>query len=139
MPMPATKGVSLSVLVPVYNEKYLVSTSLARLTLLQASEQLSRIEVIVVDDGSTDGTDAVLRNFEACHCPSPPEESKMSWIFLHHERNAGKGAAVQTALARASGEISVIHDADLEYDPRDLLHIVRVLVEQDADAVFGSR
>ena len=65
--------------------------------------------------------------------------SKLTWRFLRHERNGGKGAAIRTALAQATCELTVIHDADLEYHPRDLLRLVRVFVEEEADAVFGSR
>ena len=125
---------SLSVLVPVYNEQYLVAESLGRLEVLADSPHLERTEVVVVDDCSTDGTAKVLAEFAASRAGS-----RLTWHFLRHERNGGKGAAIRTALAKATGELSVIHDADLEYHPRDLLHIVKVFVEEKADAVFGSR
>ena len=125
---------SLSVLVPVYNEQYLVAESLGRLEVLAASPHLERIEVIVVDDCSTDGTAAVLSAFAASRAGS-----RVTWRFSRHERNGGKGAAIRTALAQATCELSVIHDADLEYHPRDLLRVVQVFVEEKADAVFGSR
>ena len=125
---------SLSVLVPVYNEEYLVAESLGRLEVLSASPHLSRVEVIVVDDHSTDGTPQVLEAFAAGRAAS-----KLAWRFLRHERNGGKGAAIRTALAQATCELTVIHDADLEYHPRDLLRLVRVFVDEEADAVFGSR
>ena len=127
---------SLSVLVPVYNEQHLVATSLARLEALGASPALSRVQVIVVDDCSRDATPAVLRAFEASRAGRP---SKLDWTFLRHERNGGKGKAIQTALARAECELSVIHDADLEYHPEDLLRMVDVFDRYGADAVFGSR
>jgi len=127
---------SLSVLVPVYNEQYLVSTSLSRLEVLADSPHLEDVEVIVVDDCSTDGTPEALRRFEEKHSA---EGSRIRWRFLRHERNGGKGRAIRTALEQASCEISVIHDADLEYHPKDLLRIVRLFVEEGADAVFGSR
>jgi glycosyltransferase involved in cell wall biosynthesis/phospholipid N-methyltransferase len=127
---------SLSVLVPVYNEQYLVAASLDRLKILEGSPHLDRIEVIVVDDCSRDDTPRVLEQFRAA---LPATGSKLSWTFLTHPKNGGKGRAVQTALAKATCEISVIHDADLEYHPRDLLRIVKVFVEEEADAVFGSR
>jgi glycosyltransferase involved in cell wall biosynthesis len=126
---------SLSVLVPVYNEQFLVAESLDRLRVLETSPHLSRIEVIVVDDCSKDDTPAVLERFRA----ELPAESKISWTFLRHEKNGGKGKAIQTALDNASCELTVIHDADLEYHPRDLLRIVRTFVDEEADAVFGSR
>jgi glycosyltransferase involved in cell wall biosynthesis len=128
---------SLSVLVPVYNEQYLVAESLRRLEVLTTSPHLERVEVIVVDDCSKDGTAGVLRAFEAERAAAP--NPAISWRFLRHAKNGGKGQAVRTALAEATCELSVIHDADLEYHPRDLLRIVAVFVEHGADAVFGSR
>jgi glycosyltransferase involved in cell wall biosynthesis len=128
---------SLSVLVPVYNEQYLVSESLRRLEVLATSPHLSRVEVIVVDDCSTDGTGEVLRAFEAERRAAP--DARLAWRFLRHTRNGGKGHAIRTALAEATCEIAVIHDADLEYHAQDLLRIVKVFVDESADAVFGSR
>lgn len=139
-PMPEEKAqqkqTSLSVLVPVYNEQYLVAASLQRLKILDASPRLSRVEIIVVDDCSTDETPSVLERFKAS---LRKEKTKLSWEFVRHSSNAGKGKAVQTALSKATCEISVIHDADLEYHPKDLLRIVDVFVDESADAVFGSR
>ncbi len=129
--------ISLSVLVPAYNERHLVASSLARLQLLERSPLLSAVQVVVVDDGSTDGTREVLRKFEREELARPGR--KLTWVFLRHEANRGKGAAVQTALERAEGEVSVIHDADLEYDPKDLLRLAEVFTRHHADAVFGSR
>jgi glycosyltransferase involved in cell wall biosynthesis len=126
---------SLSVLVPVYNEEYLVAASLSRLLALEKSPHLDRIEVIVVDDCSRDGTPRALEQFRAGLDPA----SRIQWTFLRHEQNGGKGRAIQTALARATCAITVFHDADLEYHPRDLLRIVQVFVDEEADAVFGSR
>src|SRR5512138_477968 len=111
MPPAMATPTSLSVLVPVYNEEHLVATSLARLKVLEGSELLSRVQVIVVDDCSRDGTAAVLWRFEAEQGRAGP--SKIEWIFLRHDENGGKGAAIRTALAHATCEISVIHDADL--------------------------
>ena len=128
---------SLSVLVPVYNEQHLVATSLARLAVLDESPHLERIEVIVVDDCSKDGTTEVLQRFREEQTARPG--SRISWTFLRHEKNQGKGGAIRTALARATCDISVIHDADLEYHPKDLLRITEVFVDEGADAVYGSR
>jgi glycosyltransferase involved in cell wall biosynthesis len=131
----SNRRVSLSILVPVYNERHLVADSLHRLEVLDKDQSLSRIEVIVVDDGSVDGTREVLDEFAA----SRRDTERFSWKFLRHEENAGKGSAIRTALEHATGEISIIHDADLEYDPADISRIVRVFLQHDADAVFGSR
>ncbi len=151
---------SLSVLVPVFDEQHLVAASLARLEVLRDSPHLDRVQVIVLDDSSRDATPEVLRAFAAERgitlappSPSAPRgrtapgaalrgsgrHGGIEWLFLRHERNGGKGAAVRSALAHADCELSVIHDADLEYHPRDLLRIVKVFVEEGADAVFGSR
>ena len=128
---------SLSVLVPVYNEEHLVAASLGRLRRLEESPLLERVEIIVVDDGSTDRTAEVLDAFRQ----DLPEggSSTVTWFFLRHEKNRSKGSAVRTALEKATGEISVVHDADLEYNPRDLLRIVEVFLTEEADAVYGSR
>ena len=126
---------SLSVLVPVYNEQFLVAASLERLKILEASPHLDRIEIIVVDDCSRDETPRALEQFHTSLAPG----GKIQWTFLRHEKNGGKGMAIRTALEKATCEITVIHDADLEYNPRDLLQIVKVFVEEEADAVFGSR
>jgi glycosyltransferase involved in cell wall biosynthesis len=127
---------SLSVLVPAYNEQHLVASSLSRLTILTTSPLLERVEIIVVDDCSTDGTAQVLRDFAASREHS---EGALTWHFLRHDVNQGKGKAIQTALERATCELTVIHDADLEYHPRDLLRLVEVFLDERADAVFGSR
>jgi glycosyltransferase involved in cell wall biosynthesis len=157
---PAPQKTSLTVLVPVYNEQHLVATSLARLEVLATSPHLERVQVVVVDDSSSDGSPAVLREFAAergiALAPALPwvrrgstppaavelgrgAHAGVEWVFLQHDRNGGKGAAVRSALAQAGCEVTVIHDADLEYHPRDLLRIVKVFVEDGADAVFGSR
>jgi len=152
---------SLSVLVPVFDEQHLVAASLARLEILRESPHLERVQVVVVDDSSRDATAEVLRAFAAERgitlAPTAPAAPRakgspaaalrgrgrhggdFEWVFLRHDRNGGKGTAVRTALAHADCELSVIHDADLEYHPRDLIRIVKVFVDDDADAVFGSR
>lgn len=127
---------SLSVLVPVYNEQYLVAASLDRLRVLAESPLLDRIQVIVVDDRSADQTPEVLRRFAV---QDGLGGGKIRWEFVQHERNLGKGGAVRSAIERADCELSVIHDADLEYHPRDLLKMIPLFLEEGADAVFGSR
>jgi len=129
---------SLSVLIPAFNEARFIAEALARLRVLETSSVLARVEVIVVDDCSTDETAGEIARFRE-------EELKrasttLAYTFVRHAHNAGKGAAVRTALALATGEVTVIHDADLEYDPRDFLPIVRMLDDDSSlDAVYGSR
>ena len=128
---------TLSVIVPAYNEQFLVEASLARLEVLGESPLLEQIKVIVVDDGSSDGTaDAIARFRESRESRGRP---KFSWIWVRHEKNSGKGAAIRTGLTHVDTELVVIHDADLEYHPGDLLKMVEVFLYEDADAVFGSR
>jgi len=122
-------AVSLSVIVPVYNERHLVGASLRGLLALSAPE-ISRIEVIVVDDCSTDGSYEVVERIA---------RSDARVRVLRHDRNQGKGAAVRTGIEVATGEITIFHDADLEYDPNDMPSVLRPFLEAGADAVFGSR
>jgi glycosyltransferase involved in cell wall biosynthesis len=122
---------SLSVIVPVYNERHLVAESLRR--VLAASpgwEGVSEVEVLVVEDGSTDGTREVLRELAA---------AEPRFTLIEHPRNQGKGAAVRSGIAAAQGDLIVFHDADLEYDPRDIGRMVKPFLEDGADVVYGSR
>lgn len=128
---------SLSVIVPAYNEQHLVAPSLDRLRLLGESPFLDRVRVIVVDDGSSDGTAAVLEQFNRSLAETPA--GKLDWIFIRHPSNQGKAAAIHTGLLYADTELTVIHDADLEYHPQDLIKMVKVFLQEPADAVFGSR
>src|SRR6266699_5192193 len=100
----------LSVLVPVYNEQHVVEASLRRVLALE-HELLSHLEVIVVDDCSTDGTRTILQRLAA-------EDGRIA--LYCHDQNQGKGAAIRSALAHATGDIIIIHDADLEYNPADI-------------------
>jgi glycosyltransferase involved in cell wall biosynthesis len=126
---PAPKSFRLSVLVPVYNERHVVEGSLHRVQMLE-HELISSLQIIVVDDCSTDGTWNVLERVAA-------EDSRIT--LLRHERNQGKGAAIRTALAYATGDITVVHDADFEYNPADIPALLLPFAEEGADAVFGSR
>src|SRR5439155_19023096 len=94
-----------------------------------------RKQIILVDDCSTDGTRAVL---EALRDGAPPDGSDRL-EFLFHTRNMGKGAAVRTALPRVEGEIALIQDADLEYDPGEYPRLMQPIIDGHADVVFGSR
>ena len=126
---PISTSFSLSVLVPVYNERYLVGTSLRRVLAIR-DEIIHSLEVIVVDDCSTDGSWEILQAIAA-------EDERV--ILLRHEHNMGKGAALRTALEHATGEISIVHDADLEYNPADIPSLLLPFAAEAADAVFGSR
>ncbi|MCI0485705.1 MAG: bifunctional glycosyltransferase/class I SAM-dependent methyltransferase [Blastocatellia bacterium] len=119
----------LSVLVPVYNERHVVEPSLRRALALD-HELISEIEMIVVDDFSTDGTWEILERLAA-------EDRRIT--LLRHERNQGKGAAIRTAVAHATGDICIVQDADLEYNPEDIPSLLVPFAREGADAVFGSR
>jgi len=128
-PIHADNSLGLSILVPLYNERYLVESSVSRLLSVQ-SDFIKEIEVIIVDDGSTDGSWETVQNMAGA--------DRRIKLF-RHERNQGKGAAVRTALFHATKEICVIHDADMEYNPEDLPLLLRPFLGEGADAVFGSR
>jgi glycosyltransferase involved in cell wall biosynthesis len=115
----------LSVIVPVYNERNTVVEVLRR---IRAVELPLALEVIVVDDGSTDGTAKVL---------SALEDSTVK--VLHHVVNRGQGAAIRTALEKASGDLVLICDADLEYDPDDWPRLLDPVLKGKAVVVYGSR
>lgn len=114
----------LSVLIPVYNEKNTLREIVKRVQAVGLAS-----EIILVDDGSTDGT----RDFY-------PELEKLPGVrVILHEKNQGKGAAVRTAIQAATGDILLIQDADLEYDPREYPNLLKPLEEGLADVVYGSR
>jgi dolichol-phosphate hexosyltransferase len=117
----------LSILMPVYNEVATVGQAVAEVL---AADLPVTSEIILVDDGSTDGTRQVL---EAADWPA--DRVRIHW----HDQNRGKGAAVRTALADARGEFATIFDADLEYAPDDLRTLLPPLIDGTANAVFGVR
>jgi glycosyltransferase involved in cell wall biosynthesis len=134
----ARSSTTLSVIVPAYNEQYLIEASLHGLAVLDESPRLQQIKVIVVNDCSTDGTAEAIRRFQS-RLETSQDFKKFTWIWLDHAQNMGKGAAIRTALQHVDTHLVVIHDADLEYHPRDLLQMVDLFLFEDADAVFGSR
>ena len=115
---------NLSVVIPVYNEVDNIGEILKRVQSLKLAN-----EIIVVDDGSTDGTRALLTELDG----------KKNVRVILHEYNQGKGAAVVTGLRAAQGDLLLIQDADLEYDPRDYPELVKPINEDIADVVYGSR
>jgi glycosyltransferase involved in cell wall biosynthesis/phospholipid N-methyltransferase len=123
-------GVKLSVIIPVYNERYLVGELIRRVLAVSAPE-IRELEVLLVDDGSSDGSLDVMRQLAAAH----PERLRL----LEQTKNQGKGAALRRGIAEASGDVILFQDADLEYDPRDYPRLVRPFLEDGADVVYGSR
>jgi glycosyltransferase involved in cell wall biosynthesis len=117
--------VTLSVVIPAYNEINTAETLLRRVREVPLD-----LEVIVVDDGSTDGTRELLKKLE---------EEGLIDILVFHEVNKGKGAALQTGFQKATGDVTVVQDADLEYDPFEFPLLLRPILSKKADAVYGSR
>jgi len=114
----------LTVIIPAYNEKSTICEIVQRVRAVERHDQL-----IVVDDGSSDGTRELLRQLE------PSDDLTV----LFHQTNRGKGAAVRTGLEHATGDIILIQDADLEYDPREYPALLQPIIEGRAQVVYGSR
>jgi glycosyltransferase involved in cell wall biosynthesis len=114
----------LSIVIPVYNERNTLGEILRRVRAVPIPK-----EIIVVDDGSTDGTRDVLKSLEG----------ELDLRILYHEKNRGKGAALKTGFQEAAGSIILVQDADLEYDPGEYGRLIQPIVQDEADVVFGSR
>ncbi len=121
----STDSPCISIVVPAFNESATIKTLIGR---LRESLGTMSYEIVIVDDGSTDGTAELIQ-----------ELSGGPVRAFCHERNQGKGAALRTAIGHAVGEIVVIQDADLEYDPKDIPSLVQPILDGHADVVFGSR
>ena len=119
----------VSVIIPVYNEEQFVGKVVDRVRKVRIHGTNPSHDIVVVDDGSTDGTPGVLRRMA---------EKKLITL-ASHDKNSGKGAAIRTGLRKASGDIVLVQDADLEYDPGEYHKLVAPIIEGRADVVFGSR
>lgn len=122
----------LSVLIPVYNERDTVREVIERVKAIAIPK-----EILLVDDCSKDGTWDVLQQIEREQPAAGPFENRIR--IARHEKNRGKGAALRTAIKEASGDILLIQDADLEYDPQDYYDLVYPILDNKADVVYGSR
>ncbi|HSF38426.1 MAG TPA: glycosyltransferase, partial [Thermoanaerobaculia bacterium] len=122
-------GIKLSVIIPVYNERFLVE-ELVRRVLAVSAPEIREMELVIVNDGSKDGSTEILRALAAKH----PDR-----IRLIEQENQGKGSAIRRGIAEATGDLIMFQDADLEYDPRDYVRLVRPFLEDGADVVYGSR
>ncbi|MEA5418150.1 glycosyltransferase family 2 protein [Spirulina sp. CCNP1310] len=115
----------LSVIIPCYNE----STTIHQIVAAVKASPIQNLEIIIVDDGSTDGTRDIL-------------ETQITGLvdqIIYHPRNQGKGAALRTGFRAATGEIVIVQDADLEYDPQEYPLVIDPILKNRADVVFGSR
>jgi glycosyltransferase involved in cell wall biosynthesis len=112
----------VTIILPAYNEERTLAQILSRLLALDLNK-----EVIVVDDASTDSTDAIIRSFGD------------TVIHITQPHNQGKGAAIRTALAAARGDVSIIQDADLEYSPEQIPSLVAPIIAKECDVVYGTR
>ena len=115
----------LTIVIPCYNEAATIRSLVAAVRAAPVADK----EIIIVDDCSTDGTQDILRR----------EIARLADRIIYHEVNQGKGAALRTGFAAATGEIVVVQDADLEYDPQEYPRLMKPVVEGKADVVFGSR
>ena len=119
----------LSIIIPCYNEKKSIEEILRRVNQSLKNYEISKYEILIVDDFSNDGTIGILKNLE-----------NREKIQIHyHDTNLGKGAAIHTALKYITGDITLIQDADLEYDPLDYDKLLVPFFEVNADVVYGSR
>jgi len=116
--------VKLSIVIPVYNEKDTIEEIIRRIRATPFEK-----EIIIVDDFSTDGTRELLQGME----------NEPDIRVFYHERNMGKGAALRTGFGRVTGDVVIVQDADLEYDPGEYQNLVKPILEDKADVVYGSR
>ena len=119
----------LSIIIPCYNEKNTINIILNKIIESLKNYKILNYEIIIVDDFSSDGTTEILKDLKL------NEKIKI----YYHENNTGKGAAIQTALTYITGDITIIQDADLEYDPFDYEKLLIPFFEANADVVYGSR
>src|SRR6056297_2368936 len=120
----------LSIIVPVYNEKDTVLNLLEKVSEAPLPDDLDQ-EIIVIDDHSTDGTRDILQNMN--------ENNPYGIKIFYHDKNKGKGAALHTGFEKSDGDIILIQDADLEYDPHEYPRLLNPILDDKADVVYGSR
>jgi len=121
----------LSVIVPAYNEEATIHTILSTLSSVQLAENIA-MEIIVVNDCSNDATAIRLQQFMEAN-------PNLDIRAFHHEKNKGKGAALHTGIKNATGDYTIVQDADLEYDPNEFNILLKPVLERNADVVYGSR
>jgi glycosyltransferase involved in cell wall biosynthesis len=129
----------LSVVIPAYNERGTVAELLARVARAPLPEGVE-LEMVVVDDGSQDGTRELLRELAAPKAANPPNpDTPPPFRLIEHLENRGKGAAIRSGFLAATGDVLLVQDADLEYDPADYRRLLAPILAGEADVVYGSR
>jgi len=118
-------SMKISVVIPVYNEVKTISEIVSKVKEVEIEK-----DIIIIDDGSTDGTRELLK--------SEIENDSLCRVF-YHQKNMGKGASIRTGLQHITGDIVIIQDADLEYDPKEYPKLIKPIIENRADVVYGSR
>ena len=123
--MKETHAFTLSIVIPCYNEQ----ATICSLVEAVRNSPIPNKEIVIVDDGSTDGVQEVLKR----------KIEPLGIKVIYHAKNQGKGAALRTGFAAVAGDIVIVQDADLEYDPREYLTVIQPILDGKADVVFGSR
>ena len=123
------KTFKLSILIPCFNEKLTIISIIDEVRKSLKKNNFLNYEIIVIDDFSSDGTTQILKNIE----------SEKDITIFYHSQNLGKGSAIQTAIKNITGDITIVQDADLEYDPSDYNKLLLPFFETNADIVYGSR
>jgi glycosyltransferase involved in cell wall biosynthesis len=121
----------ISIIIPAYNEESTISIIVNKLINLALINNIKK-EIIIVNDSSTDDTNKIVENIIA-------KQKEIEIIYIKHEKNLGKGAAIHSGIKNATGEYLMIQDADLEYDPEEINKLLKPIIDGHADIVYGSR
>ena len=121
----------ISIIIPAYNEESTISIIVDKLIKLALIDNIKK-EIIIVNDSSTDDTDKIVENIIA-------KQKDNEIVYIKHEKNLGKGAAIHSGIKNATGDYLMIQDADLEYDPAEINKLLKPIIDGHADVVYGSR
>ena len=121
----------ISIIIPAYNEESTISIIVDKIINLALIDNIKK-EIIIVNDSSTDNTDKIVENIIA-------KQKENEIVYIKHEKNLGKGAAIHSGIKNATGDYLMIQDADLEYDPAEINKLLKPIIDGHADVVYGSR